>query len=203
MRKVLFFVAVVFAAISVTSCGKLLDMFKDFSDELEDVLENYEERLSLSDDEMDKHLRGTWTLNKVGRSINTNNKYYIEQVQEDSALISSIKSLEIDGSIFKFNFKTSTKFERCFWTEDVDHMQTEELWYESYTAEAGSTTLYVGFDNNNVEVFTLMDNADEGFDYVNLMLFGEDLLGNGSNLKVNRMVIQSAEDTYYEFVPAK
>ena len=48
-----------------------------------------------------------------------------------------------------------------------------------------------------------MDNTDEGFDCVNLMLFGEDLLGNGSNLKVNRMVIQSAEDTYYEFVPAK
>ena len=56
MRKVLSFVAVVFAAISVTSCGKLLDVFKDLSDELEDVLENYEERLSLSDDEMDKHI---------------------------------------------------------------------------------------------------------------------------------------------------
>ena len=40
MRKVLSFVAVVFAAMSVTSCGKLLDVFKDLSDELEDVLEN-------------------------------------------------------------------------------------------------------------------------------------------------------------------
>lgn len=86
-------------------------------------------------------------------------------------------------------------------------MQTEEEWHESYTAEAGSTTLYVGFDIDDVEVFTLLDYASSGFNYTDIMLFGEDILGNGWNLKVNRMVINSTVDntchTYYEFVPAK
>lgn len=203
MRKLFIYVIIVLATISANSCGKMLDMFKDINDELDDVLENYEERLSLSDDEMNEYLRGKWTLNKVGRSLNTNNKYYIEKVEEDPNLISSIESLEIDGSTFKFNFKKATKFERHFWTDDVEHMQTEDLWFDTYTAEEGSTTLYVEFDSDDVEVFTLMDYTNEGFEYLGIMLFGEDLLGNGSNLKVNRMVIQSASDTYYEFIPAK
>ena len=39
----------------------------------------------MSDDELIKHLRGKWTLDKVGRVMNTNNKYYIEQVEEDNS----------------------------------------------------------------------------------------------------------------------
>lgn len=205
MRRILFPMAVVLAMVTVGSCGKLFDSFSDLKDQLEDAVENYEERLSLSDEEMYRHLRGKWILNKVGRVITTSNKYNVEQVKADPNLISSIESLEIDGSTFKFNFKEKTKFERHFWTEGVGHMQTEYLWYDSYTAEEGSTTLYIGFDINNVEVFTLMDYTDNGLDAIEIFLFGEDLLGNGDNLKVNRMVIHSTsdEETYYEFIPAK
>ena len=203
MKRILLSVSVVLSALSVSSC----DMLGDMIDKFNDVLENYEERLVLSDAEMNEQLRGKWVLNKVGRALTTNNKYSIEQVQEDPNLVSSIESVEIDGSTFKFNFKKSTKFERRFWIEDVGLMQTEEVWYESYTAEEGSATLYVGFDIDDVEVFTLLDYASSGFYYTDIMLFGEDILGNGWNLKVNRMVINSTVDntchTYYEFVPAK
>lgn len=201
MKRLSLYIMAGLFMMTTSSCG----MFDDMFEMLDEILESYEERLSLSDEEMEEYLRGEWILNKVGSSMSTNNEYHIEEVVENPDMVSSISSIEIDGSTFRFNFKQSTKFERVFWTEGVEHVQIEELWFDSYTATSGSTTLYLGFDDN-VETFTLWDSTNNGFDEYDIELFGRDLLGNGKfNFEITRMVLSvyGLTDAYYEFIRAE
>ena len=198
MKRLSLYIMAGLFMMTTSSCG----MFDDMFEMLDEILESYEERLSLSDEEMEEYLRGEWILNKVGSSMSTNNEYHVEEVVENPDMVSSISSIEIDGSTFRFNFKQSTKFERHFWTEGVEDVQTEELWFDSYTATSGSTTLYLGF-YDNVETFTLWDSTNNGFDDYDIELFGRDLLGNGKfNFEITRMVL-NVYTACYEFIRAE
>ena len=66
MNKVVFpAIAVIVSAFTFMSCGMYDDLMDDVKEAL-DILEGYEEELSLTSEEEDALLKGKWILNDAG-----------------------------------------------------------------------------------------------------------------------------------------
>lgn len=193
MKKAFYLFTFVVAVLSVVSCDRL------------SLLSNYEEFLSLTPEEHDELIQGKWILNKVGYTLELDGLNDVEQIVTDDpdypAIESAIEYITIEGEVFTFKFKESTKYERFFEMED-GRIESEYAWCDTFVADPDICRVRLGFDWEGVELFNVYEFSKGGLFKHGLSLYGVE---KGDDYKVNRMILYVGidNDTYYEFVPAK
>ena len=110
MNKVVFpVIAVIVSAFTFMSCGMYDDLMDDVKEAL-DILEGYEEELSLTSEEEDALLKGKWFLSDAGYSLTLDDVYDVEIIEKDGypEVDSVIESITIgDDREITFHFKKS------------------------------------------------------------------------------------------------
>ena len=193
MKKLIFISVLSVAAIfSFCSCDML------------DLLKNYEERLSLSDEESSELIKGKWQLTAVGRSLELDDTYYEEHVVNDP---DNPASSSIDYIVFKDNespviyFKESVLFEVNTWNDSKEIYETSTSSYKEFAVDTEKQLLQFGcMDESGSEFFILYLGRAGGIINYQINFYG---IEKGDSYEVKRIIISAGNYTYYEFKPAK
>ena len=188
------FVAAVMAVLSfsLASCEGL------------ELLENYEEQLSLSSEEWEQLVPGKWKLTDAGYSTYLDDVYGEDRIDKEgypevSCSIESIEILPDDEAVI--NFKKEVTFEVTIPAET----KTITRNYKKFDTRTDYGVLYLGFDGEGNEVYNLYETGYEaGIPQWNIKVYGTETLTGGYKLK--RMIIDAGvdpENASYELVPAK
>ncbi len=196
MKNKLF--AVLLAVLSMTACG------------LADVLNHYEDGLSLTDEEFYELVQGKWIINKVGYWT-TLDEYGVEQIDQDNDYpipVSAMKSLEIDRTTIKFNFSHPVPVEYIWWDYESETRKEKTVLHDSFVAKysrpGSKCELNFSLDTDGTESLWCYHDSefDDGYSG-NLII---DLYGiekmNGDVI-VKRMIIRSGDYGCYEFLKSE
>ena len=193
MKRILLFVAVAVSCAMFGSCDTL------------DLIKNYEEALSLNEEEEAEFLYGKkWIFNKVGYALESDDVYGVEHVithEEDPyypELSSSIESMIINDGSITLNFKQETMIRVILASDQED----EIIWCKSYTTTDSDPLFKFGFDDDNIERFVVYEGTAGGSNYQHT-LFGMEKL---YSYKLTRMIFSAGLNmvfpyAYYEFLP--
>ena len=197
MKRVVLFAAMAFWAVtSFSSC------------ELQGYLGDYEEEISFAEGEWEENVPGKWILKDAGFDTYLDERYDVERIDKEGypAAVSSIESIEIlSSSGAVINFKKEVPFEVTIVGEGRSIIRN----YRKFDSRTEHGVLYLGFDSEGHERFSLFESTDEtdfpvGFCNWNIKVYGIETLSE--EYKLSRMIIEAGIDVeraYYELVPAK
>ena len=197
MKRIVLFAAMAFWAVtSFSSC------------ELQGYLADYEEDISFAEGEWEKNVPGKWILKDAGFDTYLDERYDVERIDKEGypAVVSSIESIEIlSSNEAVINFKKEVPFEVTIIGEGRSIIRN----YRKFDSRTEHGVLYLGFDSEGHERFSLFESTDEtdfpaGFLNWNIKVYGIETLSE--EYKLSRMIIEAGIDVeraYYELVPAK
>jgi len=196
MKNKLF--AVLMAVLFMTSCS------------IVDVLNHYEDGLSLTDEEFYELVQGKWIINKVGYWT-TLDEYGVEQIDQDNDYpvpVSAMKSLEIDRTTIKFNFTHQVPVTYTWWDTEAETRREKTVLHDSfvskYSRPGSKSELNFGLEADGTEYFWCHHNSEleDGYSgYMIIDLYGIEKM-NGDVI-VKRMIIRSGDYGCYEFVKSE
>jgi hypothetical protein len=176
--------------------------------ELQGYLGDYEEEISFGEGEWEENVPGKWILKDAGFDTYLDERYDVERIDKEGypAAVSSIESIEIlssNGAVI--NFKKEVPFEVTIIGEGRSIIRN----YRKFDSRTEHGVLYLGFDSEGHERFSLFESTDEtdfpaGFFNWNIKVYGIETLSE--EYKLSRMIIEAGIDVeraYYELVPAK
>ena len=209
MNKVVFpAIAVIVSAFTFMSCGMYDDLMDDVKEAL-DILEGYEEELSLTSEEEDALLKGKWILNDAGYSLTLDDVYDVDIIDKDGypEVDSAIESITIgDDREITFHFSKQVVFDITTFVENDPLPQHSTQSYRTYTPDGGALMKF-GLDDYSGEFFQLFfysGGGTGGSVDCYFRLYGKE--NRDEKYEVSRIIMctsTSAGDSYYEFVPAK
>lgn len=197
MKRIVLFAAMAFWAVtSFSSC------------ELQGYLGDYEEEISFAEGEWEENVPGKWILKDAGFDTYLDERYDVERIDKEGypAAVSSIESIEIlSSNEAVINFKKEVPFEVTIIGEGRSIIRN----YRKFDSRTEHGVLYLGFDSEGNERFSLFESTDEtdfpaGFLNWNIKVYGIETLSE--EFKLSRMIIEAGIDVeraYYELVPAK
>lgn len=197
MKRIVLFAAMAFWAVtSFSSC------------ELQGYLGDYEEEISFAEGEWEENVPGKWILKDAGFDTYLDERYDVERIDKEGypAVVSSIESIEIlSSNEAVINFKKEVPFEVTIIGEGRSIIRN----YRKFDSRTEHGVLYLGFDSEGNERFSLFESTDEtdfpaGFFNWNIKVYGIETLSE--EFKLSRMIIEAGIDVeraYYELVPAK
>lgn len=209
MKNVVFpMIAVIVSAFTFMSCSLYDDLLEDAKDALE-ILDGYEEQLSLTTEEEDVLLKGKWILRDAGYSLTLDDVYDVEIIEKDGypEVDSVIESITIgDDREITFHFTKPVVFNITTYVEDNPLPQESTQSYQTYTPDGGALMKF-GLDDYSGEFFQLFfysGGGTGGSVDCYFRLYGKE--NRNEKYEVSRIIMctsTSAGDSYYEFVPAK
>lgn len=209
MKNVVFqMIAVIVSAFTFMSCSLYNDLIEDAKDALE-ILDGYEEQLSLTTEEEDALLKGKWILRDAGYSLTLDDVYDVEIIEKDGypEVDSVIESITIgDDREITFHFTKPVVFNITTYVEDNPLPQESIQSYQTYTPDGGALMKF-GLDDYSGEFFQLFfysGGGTGGSVDCYFRLYGKE--NRNEKYEVSRIIMctsTSAGDSYYEFVPAK
>ena len=197
MKRIVLFAAMAFWAVtSFSSC------------ELQGYLGDYEEEISFAEGEWEENVPGKWILKDAGFDTYLDERYDVERIDKEGypVVVSSIESIEIlSSNEAVINFKKEVPFEVTIIGEGRSIIRN----YRKFDSRTEHGVLYLGFDSEGHERFSLFESTDEtdfpaGFLNWNIKVYGIETLSE--EYKLSRMIIEAGIDVeraYYELVPAK
>ena len=188
--RILVYVLFVAAVFSFSSCDSLR------------WLSNYEEMLSLTDEEYDELIVGKWNLTDVGNALELDDVYHEERVvnQSDRPIITSIKSIEFKtSSAPTIYFKEDALFYVYDWYNPSGTVEYIES-YKEFAVDYTKQLVKFGLDSDGNEFFILYKGMAGGINNYQIRLYGVE---KGDNYDVKRIILHAEDDSYYEFKPAK
>lgn len=206
MNKVVFpAIAVIVSAFTFMSCGMYDDLMDDVKEAL-DILEGYEEELSLTSEEEDALLKGKWILRDAGYSLTLDDVYDVEIIEKDGypEVDSVIESITIgDDREITFHFTKPVVFNITTYVEDNPLPQESTRSYQTYTPDGGAYMRF-GLNDDGSEFFQLLffsEGGTGGAVDCGFQLYGKEK--RNEKYEVSRIIMcttTSAGDSYYEFV---
>ena len=207
MKNVVFpMIAVIVSAFTFMSCSLYDDLLEDAKDALE-ILDGYEEQLSLTTEEEDALLKGKWILRDAGYSLTLDDVYDVEIIEKDGypEVDSVIESITIgDDREITFHFTKPVVFNITTYVEDNPLPQESTQSYQTYTPDGGANMRF-GLNDDGSEFFQLLffsEGVTGGSVDCGFQLYGKEK--RNEKYEVSRIIMcttTSAGDSYYEFVP--
>lgn len=188
----------------IVSVLSVAAIFSFCSCDMLDFLKNYEEYLSLTDEEYSELIKGKWQLTAVGRSLEFDDTYHEEHVVNDP---DNPASSSIDYIVFKDNespviyFKESVLFEVNTWNDSKEIYETSTSSYKEFAVDTDEQLLKFGcMDGSGSEFFILYLGRAGGIINYQINFYG---IEKGDSYEVKRIILSADNYTYYEFKPVK